>query len=41
MALDIKKLDDETEFVLDKFREGYTTLEIKQLVKNFVDVYTI
>lgn len=29
MSIDIKKLDDETEFILDKFREGYGTLEVK------------
>jgi hypothetical protein len=27
--VDIKNLDDETEFVLEKFREGLTTMELK------------
>lgn len=35
--MNIKKLDDETEFILDKFREGFNTMEIKQLVKDFIE----
>lgn len=36
-TVDINKLDDETEFVVDKFREGYSTMDLRQLVKNYVD----
>ncbi|KAM3139514.1 hypothetical protein pb186bvf_008350 [Paramecium bursaria] len=37
MEFDPQQLDEETEFVLDKFREGYTTLDVKIMIKNFVD----
>jgi len=37
-TVDVSKLDDETEFVIEKFREGYPTMELRQLVKNYVDV---
>lgn len=36
--VDVSKLDEETDFVVEKFREGYSTMELRQLVKNYVDV---
>jgi hypothetical protein len=34
---DISKLNEETEFILDRFRDGGTTLQLRQLVKTFID----
>lgn len=30
-------IDEETEFVLDKFMEGYKLIEVKGIVKNFIE----
>ena len=34
---DKNSIDDETDFVLDKFAEGYRLIEIKGAVKNYIE----